>query len=1187
MLQLTGICKKYTTGELVQTALDNVSLNLRDNEFVAILGPSGSGKTTLLNIIGGLDRYDSGDLVINGTSTKQYTDRDWDSYRNHTIGFVFQSYNLIPHQSVLANVELALTISGVSKAERRRRAIDALKQVGLGDQLHKKPNQMSGGQMQRVAIARALVNNPDILLADEPTGALDTETSLQVMELLKEVAKDRLVVMVTHNPELAEQYATRIVRLQDGVIRSDSAPFEPDTELLPEPVHRNMGKSSMSFLTSLALSFNNLRTKKARTILTAFAGSIGIIGIALILSISTGVNNYVEQIEEETLSEYPVQVLSSGLDMSAMLTALDGMSPSDEEESDQITVTQVISSMFSTLSSNNLAALRDYLESGESGIESYVNAIEYLYGVDPQIYLLDDDSYQKVNPDTLFSSAMGLSSSVMSSWISTNSFFAMPENSSLYEGQYDVVAGRWPENSNECILVLTSSGSISDLVLYVLGLEDYTALEAMVRQFVAGDNVETVSSYDNYSYDDILGITFKLVSSADYYQYDEEYDLWVDKTDDDAYMQALVESGEDLTIVGIVQPAENATSAALSSGINYPASLIAHVSELAESSAIVQAQMADPDTNVFTGEPFGEESDSELDFSSMFSFDEDALQDAFDTSAITDALADSLDLSDAFDLELDTDSLDLTGLVDFSDLSLDMGDLPEMDMSSLMSGLTLNVSAESLSQISTGIMAGYAQYLQENGGADSSDLASDFSLYLTSDAAKSILSEQLIAIMEESGELTVETASVETLLNDILSDYEDFVTDAATSGGDPSTDAYLATGRAQALFDAWVQENISISGGISISDDQMNAIVAALAAGYQTYAAEQDLTTLSSMQESFSAYLASDTANQIMAAGVMSMLASSGLEEQLAAAMQSYMTAVMAAYSESLSTALEEQLTAAMSAAMSEITEQIAASMEDAMSTMMEEMSANLEDSLADAFTIDADALAEAFSFDLDSTDLTELIAAMSSSESTTYAGNLETLGYVDFSTPSEIDIYPIDFDSKDGVIAVLDDYNASQEDEDNVITYTDTVGTMMSSVSTILNVVSYVLIAFVSISLIVSSIMIGIITYISVLERTREIGILRAIGASKRNISQIFNAETLIIGLCAGLLGIGITELLLIPINAIIHAVAGTTDVRAILPIVSALLLVLLSMALTLISGLIPSGKAAKKDPVTALRTE
>ena len=608
MLQIQHVCKEYRTGKLVQKALDDVSLNLRDNEFVAILGPSGSGKTTLLNIIGGLDRYDSGDLIINGISTKKYKDRDWDSYRNHTIGFVFQSYNLIPHQTVLANVELALTISGIGKTERRKRAIKALEEVGLGEQLHKKPNQMSGGQMQRVAIARALVNDPDILLADEPTGALDSDTSVQVMDLLREVARDRLVVMVTHNPELAQEYATRIVNLRDGKIRSDTDPFLLDQETEEPPQHKNMGKSSMSFLTALSLSFNNLRTKKARTLLTSFAGSIGIIGISLILALSTGVNDYIQNVEEETLSEYPLEIQSTGVDFSSMLSG-DTAGGEEAEESGDINVINMVTDMFSTMDSNDLESLKKYLDSGDSGIEEYTNAVEYSYDVVPQIYLQEEENVRQVNPDSSFESlgfgSSSSSSSMMSSMMSTDVFYEMPENTNLYIDQYDVKAGRWPENYNECVLVLTSGGSISDFMLYTMGLRDSVELDDMIRQFINEENVEVPEDMGTYTYEDILGITFKLVNSADYYEYDDQYQVWRDKTDDKEYMNDLVDQGEDLKIVGIVQPREDVGGALLTTGIGYTSALTEHVVQEAETKEIVQKQLADHTVNVFTNETFG------------------------------------------------------------------------------------------------------------------------------------------------------------------------------------------------------------------------------------------------------------------------------------------------------------------------------------------------------------------------------------------------------------------------------------------------------------------------------------------------------------------------------------------------------------------------------------------------------
>ena len=708
MLQIQHICKEYRTGNLVQKALDDVSLNLRDNEFVAILGPSGSGKTTLLNIIGGLDRYDSGDLIINGISTKKYKDRDWDSYRNHTIGFVFQSYNLIPHQTVLSNVELALTISGIGKEERRKRAIDALKKVGLGEQLHKRPSQMSGGQMQRVAIARALVNDPDILLADEPTGALDSDTSIQVMDLLKEVAKDRLVVMVTHNPELAEEYATRIVNLRDGKIRSDTDEYIVDEQTLKEPEHKNMGKSSMSFLTALALSFNNLKTKKARTLLTSFAGSIGIIGIALILALSNGVNGYIQSIEEETLSEYPLQIQSTGFDITSMMVGNTGTDDKSKDSSGkknkdgQVKVMEMVTNMFSKMNTNDLKSLKKHLEKDNDALKSYTNAVEYDYDVDPQIYREDSDGVRQVHPDKSFSSiGIGADSganSMMSSMMSTNVFYRMPKNTSLYEKQYDVKAGRWPKKYNECVLVLSQDGGMSDFLLYTLGLRDQMELDDMIKAFASEEEIKTPSSLGTYTYKDILNKKFKLVNQADYYEYDSQYKVWKDKSDNAEYMKKLVADGEDIKIVGIVQPAEGSKATALNMGIGYPYSLMTHVAEEAKNSEIVKQQKASPDINVFTGEKFGEDSgDNGLDMNSLFSVDEDALQKAFgmgDTD-LAGSLGNSLDFSKAVNLQdafkLDGNTLNLSGLVNLDQVDLNLSGLPSAGLGDMLSGLDVKV----------------------------------------------------------------------------------------------------------------------------------------------------------------------------------------------------------------------------------------------------------------------------------------------------------------------------------------------------------------------------------------------------------------------------------------------------------------------------------------------------------------
>ena len=1191
MLQIRQLRKEYKTGNLVQKALDGVSLNLRDNEFVAILGPSGSGKTTLLNIIGGLDRYDSGDVIINGISTKKYKDRDWDSYRNHTIGFVFQSYNLIPHQTVLSNVELALTISGIGKAERRERAVKALEEVGLGNQLHKKPNQMSGGQMQRVAIARALVNDPDILLADEPTGALDSDTSVQVMDLLREVAKDRLVVMVTHNPELAEQYATRIVKLRDGKIRSDSDPFLVEEGTQAEPQHKNMGKSSMSFLTALSLSFNNLKTKKARTLLTSFAGSIGIIGIALILALSTGVNAYIQTVEEETLSEYPLQIQSTGLDFSSMISdGGGGAEDGGQVEEGEINVIQMVSNMFSTMDSNDLASLKTYLENGDSGIEKYTNAVEYSYSVTPQIYRQDVDGIRQVNPDTSFD-ALGLgsssgSNSMMSSIMSTDVFYEMPENAGLYESQYDVKAGRWPENYNECVLVLTSGGGISDFLLYTLGLRDSMELDEMIQQFIDEENIDTPENMGSYSYDDIIGITFKLVNSAEYYEYDSQYQVWRDKTDDEEYMKNLVKNGEDITIVGVVQPSEDANGLLLNTGICYPSSLTEHVAEEAEDSEIVQRQLADKDINVFTGEAFGEQSsNSEFDTNSLFTIDAEKLQNAFtfDSSGLADGLDGAFDLSSLGSLS--GGSLNLSEMIDLSDIQLTLPEAPSISMSDIMDNIEIAASSEDLSQMVSGLLEGYQEYAAQNPQADYSRLGEYFLQYLQTPEAQKILEDNIRDIIESGADLTVSTEELQQLVRDVMAGYQEYALENGYTDPDRFDEylvEYLQTPEAQAVLTQWASNAIGDIGDVAITEDQLKKLASELAAGYQSYAAANGLPDPSRMGEYFLDYLGTDDAKQKLAAGIAAMVDTGSLESQISASIQSYMGQVMSSLSGEMVQSLETQITSAMTQVMS----QISAGMESAMEQAVTRLGTNMEN----AMSIDSDAFADAFTMNMSGDELAELMMSMNSTENATYENNLRTLGYVDFDVPSGIDIYPIDFESKEQVVKILDDYNSRMEAEgkdEQVITYTDMVGTLMSSVTDIIDIISYVLIAFVAISLVVSSIMIGVITYISVLERKKEIGILRAIGASKGNISQVFNAETFIIGLCAGLIGIGLSLLLLIPGNALIHYLAGTNDVSAVLPAGPAVVLILLSVVLTLIGGIIPSRKAAKSDPVAALRTE
>ena len=1189
MLQIQHVCKEYRTGKLVQKALDDVSLNLRDNEFVAILGPSGSGKTTLLNIIGGLDRYDSGDLIINGISTKKYKDRDWDSYRNHTIGFVFQSYNLIPHQTVLANVELALTISGIGKTERRKRAIKALEEVGLGEQLHKKPNQMSGGQMQRVAIARALVNDPDILLADEPTGALDSDTSVQVMDLLREVARDRLVVMVTHNPELAQEYATRIVNLRDGKIRSDTDPFLLDQEMEEPPQHKNMGKSSMSFLTALSLSFNNLRTKKARTLLTSFAGSIGIIGISLILALSTGVNDYIQNVEEETLSEYPLEIQSTGVDFSSMLSG-DTAGGEEAEESGDINVINMVTDMFSTMDSNDLESLKKYLDSGDSGIEEHTNAVEYSYDVVPQIYLQEEENVRQVNPDSSFESlgfgSSSSSSSMMSSMMSTDVFYEMPENTNLYIDQYDVKAGRWPENYNECVLVLTSGGSISDFMLYTMGLRDSVELDDMIRQFINEEDVEVPENMGTYTYEDILGITFKLVNSADYYQYDGQYQVWRDKTDDQEYMKSLVDQGEDLEIVGIVQPREDANGALLTAGIGYPSTLTEHVVREAEKKEIVQKQLADHTVNVFTNEAFGEESSQEeFDMNSLITVDEQALQEAFqfDENAMTEGLSGSFDFSNMEGI--DPGTLDLSGMLNLGEITLDLPQMPEINLEDLMGSLNIQVTSEDLGTMISGLLEGYQAYAQGNPQADYSRLGEYFLDYLQTEEARSILSDSVMEIMAENGTITVSQEQIQSMFQEVMAGYQEY---AAQNGyTDPEMFdeyllEYLQTPEAQEILGNWGSEIFQTNGEVRVTQEQLEALAGNLTAGYQEYAVANSLPDPARIDDYFLDYLNTEDARQRLTQGLSGMIDTGSLRSQISQAMESYMQALMASYSGTMGQALETQISSAM--------EQMLGQISSAMETAMTQAIAQIGENLQSAMNIDTEAFSRAFTVNMNGDEMAELFMSMSASQDATYEGNLRNLGYVDFDVPSGISIYPKDFESKEHVVDILDDYNSRMEaagKDEQVITYTDVVGTLMSSVTDIIDIISYVLIAFVAISLVVSSIMIGVITYISVLERKKEIGILRAIGASKGNISQVFNAETFIIGLCAGLLGIIITLLLLIPGNALIHHLAGTNNINAVLQPAPALILILLSVVLTLIGGLIPSKKAAKSDPVTALRTE
>lgn len=860
-----------------------------------------------------------------------------------------------------------------------------------------------------------------------------------MMELLKEVANDRLVVMVTHNPELAQQYATRIVTLKDGKIRADSNPYDCSEESGAEPVHKNMGKASMSFLTALSLSFNNLRTKKARTLLTSFAGFIGIIGIALILAISNGVNAYINTLEEDTLSEYPLQIQSSTMDLGSMMAGAGGNS--EEEVSGEVQVSQMLGNMFSRVDPNDLESLKEYLDSKESGIEQYTTAVEYSYDVSPQIFREDEGEIRQVNPDRSFA-ALGIgggSDSFMSSMMSTDVFYQMPADAELYADQYVVKAGRWPENYNECVVVLTSGGKISDFMLYTLGLRDSLELDEMIQQFLADEEVDTPEDIRAYSYDELLGITFKLVNAADYYEYDENYALWTDRTGDEAYMRELVENGEDIRIVGVVQPAEDASAAMLDSGIAYPASLTEYVAEKAAGSRIVQEQQEKREINVLTGNTFGEDNrENRFDMESLFSVNEDALREAFQFN--TDAV--DMDMSEYF--SMGGSAADLSGMIDPGSISLEIPELPGLNMGDIIGDMNLSVSRESLQELMKGLTDEYGDYAAAHPEADYSNLKEYFRNFLQT----------------------------------------------------PETKQYL--------------------------------------------------------------------------------------EEKIPAALGSYMKNAMASYTGALSEAVQTQITSAVGQMMN----QMADNMQAAMQQVMADMGAGM----AEAFEIDAEAFADAIEMNMSETELTDLLSSLMSAEDASYDNNLKNFGYADLENPGQISIYPKDFESKAAVVDILDSYNRRMEaegSEDKIISYTDMVGTLMSSVTEIVDTISYVLVAFVAISLVVSSIMIGVITYISVLERRKEIGILRAIGASRGNVSQVFNAETFIIGLCAGLIGIGLTQFLLIPGNALIHSLAGTTDINASLPAVYGIVLIALSVILTLIGGLIPSAKAAKSDPVKALRSE
>ena len=1053
MLEIKNISKTYKTGDLKQTALDKVNLTFRDNEFVSILGPSGSGKTTLLNIIGGLDRYDSGDLIINNISTKKYKNKDWDSYRNHTVGFVFQSYNLIPHQTILSNVELALTISGISRKERKKRALKALAEVGLKEQAHKKPNQMSGGQMQRVAVARAIVNNPDILLADEPTGALDSETSLHVMDLLKKIAKDRLVVMVTHNPDLAKEYSTRIVKLKDGKITDDSNPFNNDKNIKPHK-YRNLGKSSMSLLTAFSLSLNNLLTKKGRTILTSFAGSIGIIGIALILSLSNGFQKYIDKVQEDALTSYPLTIERDSTNITnILLSTMSNKKDKKKTKKNTVVESKNLENMFSAIGKNDMTSFKKYIEKEDKKVKSLTTNVSYTYSVTPNIYTKDlNGKITQINPSDLFSGLFG-NMNQSTTGMNMDLFQQLSGNEKVIKDDYKVLAGRLPKKYNEMIIVLPDENHISDILLYSLGLKDSANVDKMITKIIAGEPIEKTGKEKEITYDELLNLELKLIYSADKYKYNEAYNLYEDMSTNEEHIKNLYNNAENLKIVGIVKTKDANGMSALMSGVGYLPTLTEHIIEKSKSKEIVRKQLNNKTINVFSGKSFDDKSDSVgMNFEELISVDTDMLSNAFG----------------------------------------------------------VNIDEKYISQTTEG-------YMSEIGSAITAD---------TSDAKNKFIINF--------------SDNMKNLLNDYINNNE----------------TELMPGVA----------NISLNDVDSIVDNYLNS--------------DTVNNSLQSLEEEYTipkeAY--KSTYSEIIKAYLKTYVSLGGTDSNIIA------TSAVDTMVDSLTTT--DQI---INVADEFSKKMVEATMQKTILSKVGELTSKLMETMATAFNVDQEKIAGAFKFNMTEEDIKRIFGAMTNTTIVDANTNLLSLGYQSIDEPTSISFYFKDFTAKEKFIKFLNNYNKKmkKQDKNKVIEYTDFAGIMISSVKIIVDSVSYVLIAFVSISLIVSSIMIGIITYISVLERTKEIGILRAIGASKRNISSIFNAETVIIGFLSGVIGVGVSLSLLIPINAIIHSLTNNENITAVLPLLASIILIILSTVLTLVGGLIPSRKAAKQDPVLALRSE
>ena len=1050
MLEVRSVTKIYQTGGVKRAVLNKVRVNFRESEFAAILGPSGSGKTTLLNIIGGLDEYSSGDLIINEKSTKKFRNKDWDAYRNHRVGFVFQSYNLIPHQTVLNNVRLALTLSGVSKREAIRRSKKALKEVGLEGHFYKKPAQLSGGQMQRVAIARALVNDPDILLADEPTGALDSETSLQIMDILKKISKTKLVVMVTHNPDLANEYATRIINLKDGKIISDSNPYDGKvkTDLSLEKAEKSSKKTKMSFITATSLSLNNLLTKKTRTILVALAGSIGIIGIALISAVSTGFQNYIDKIEEDTLTSYPLALTKESTDITNLLLSL-----SDNKNSKQtdniIRENQVLASTFGTITTNDLKSFANYLDVHKDETKDDIRLMEYEYSVEPLIYTRDaTGEIAKLNPGNLFTSLIG-DSSFASSYSPLNSVFKQyaPEN---LQNDTELLAGRYPNDYNELMIVLSEKGQISDLLTYSLGLHDTDELNEAVSKIMSGEKVEIDNEPLELTYDDLMNVDLRLVAATDTYKFNDKYDVYEDMTSDKAYLGEIYKNAEQLKVTGVAVMSSEMMSAG--SGVAYLPSLVTHVIEKASKTEIVKKQLDNPELDIFSNTKFGEEgNDYNFAFEDLVSIDEAKLSQAFGTT---------------------------------------------IDQSAISAK-----TSEYMNQIANDVTADVSPIRD--------DLANKYKTL-----ASNLKSELMV-----SGKF--KKTDIDAITNEFIG-RQDF--------SDLESKYYIPKDQSSSLY--------------------QGLLSATLSAYVKAYAMAQALNP--SFDEETSDIVVDNMMFDSVIDGCLDSM----------------------------------KFNAAFEAIAVPLTE---LNMKKEILTKVGGLTAYLSSSFANAFHVDQNAIIGAFKLNFSKDELSRVVTAMFTKKKTTLASNLSTLGYQKLDDPTQISFYFWSFDGKTHFIEFLDHYNDLMRDtnEEKVIEYTDATGILMSSVKTIVDAVSYVLIAFVSISLIVSSIMIGVITYISVYERTKEIGILRAIGASKHNISSIFNAETVIIGFLSGLIGVGISYLLIPIINLILHNFTGDIPLSAALDPRAALLLIILSVILTLIAGLIPSRSAAKKDPVEALRSE